>query len=433
MRRLVRCTVLVPLLTLAACAPAHRSAEWLAVREIAVAPLDRTDARDPSIAADTHGRVAVTWVTRDARGSDVWFAVSQDSGAHFSKPRRMNPTPGAVRSFSEGRPVVGFAPDGEVCVLWAERRDPSGAVTDLFARTSDDGGEHFGAAVPVNDDHANPNGVFHGFATLASMPDGALFASWMDERAARARRPTRGAHVHADDESEVGELWSSVSRDGGAHWSANVRVADSVCACCRSAASGDDKGRYAVAYRTARGNLRDPHLALSIDRGQSFPFDTLLSADRWRVTGCPAIALALTANRADGGHVAWYTEGERPGSWVMPWHTTLGNAPIFGGRLDQRKALDDGLIEPSHPQLTALGRSTWIAVEARPRADTSRRVIALRALDANGALTPWAMLGADARHAAIAGAGGRTGYATWVEALDGASRVRVARLQRTTP
>src|SRR5258706_6740559 len=91
-----RCRVIATLwLALAAgCAPAPKGGEPFSVREITPAFLLPLECRDPSLAADAHGHVAVTWVTRDSSGGDVWISVSHDTRAPVSNPTPVKPADG---------------------------------------------------------------------------------------------------------------------------------------------------------------------------------------------------------------------------------------------------------------------------------------------------------------------------------------------------
>jgi hypothetical protein len=108
---------------------------------------------------------------------------------------------------------------------------------------------------------------------------------------------------------------------------------------------------------------------------------------------------------------------------LVPWRYDQGTSGV-------KRTLSDSLADAGHPQLAALGLSTLISVEARPANDTTRTVLAVRALDPSGALGLWKFLGADVSAGWIAGTDSRTAYACWTEREGG---VRVVRLRRGAP
>lgn len=412
--RLLSCALL--LFTLAACSPRTAPPEWASVRELTPAGLQNRDIADPSVAANDDGRVALTWVERDSLGANVWLALSSDSGEHFSAPLRLNARAGKVSSYSESRPLVAFGPGGAVTVAWASARDSGEYADDLVSRSSDDGGRTFLPETYLNDDHANARSTYHGFLALDISSEGAVVAAWIDGRASLGMgEPARG------------EIWIASSDDGGHSWRPNTRVAGDVCSCCRLSLRADSLGHVAIAYRTAKDDMRDPRLALSHDGGATFPFDTLISADRWKLPGCPSVGPALTMNRGGGGHYAWLTGAENatttPGVYVVPWRIRTGAAGA-------RRALTDSLRDASRPMLSAMGGATLAGVIARSASDSTRRLLAVRALEWDGAWTPWLFLGVGVRTAAIAGATPRQAYAVWQEKIAEPSRLRFVRLTR---
>ena len=386
--------------------------EWAAVREVTPEFLLEQDARQPALAADEHGRVALTWATMDSAGTDLWLSISTDGGNTFAPALQVNVVAGGAVSFPESRPLAVFGPGGRLAITWCEKRPGQPEATDVLVRASGDGGVTLGPAVVVNDDVTDKRASFHGFPALTYLPDGALLAVWMDER--DQRRPPGGG------EPSSGALFYALSRDGGGTWSDNRMLTDRACPCCRASAASDSLGRIAVAYRAAGGNLRDPALAISQDRGETFGLDTLFSADGWNLEGCPAVGPALTWGPG-GGQYVWYTEGGAPGVYAAPWTPEQGRTGV-------RRPLTDGLLDASHPRATPIGAATLIAVEARPRADSAARVLAVRALDGSGALTPWTFLGAGVENGWIAGVAPGAALACWTERHESGSRVRLVQL-----
>lgn len=407
--------------TLASCTPAPPPSPWAGVREITPPALAGVAAWDANLAVGPRGQVALTWVTRDSAGAGVWLAVSADSGTRFGEPRRLDEPPGRVSSYPESRPVAAFGPAGQLVVAWAQRREGGGWADDLVARASADGGATFSPAAFVNDDHGDPKSTYHGFQALAFAPDGRALAAWLDGRgqplAPGMEEPDRAA------------VRLAASLDEGQSWQPSTQVATEACPCCRLWLQADSLGRLAVAYRGAHANLRDPRLAVSRDGGATFALDTLVSDDRWELSGCPSMGPVLTVNRAGGGHYAWFTGAERPADDVRPG-VHVATWRLDAGRTGPRRTLADSLRDASRPMLAAMGTTTLAGVIGRPLADSTTRVLAVRTLEVDGALSPWLFLGAGVRCAALAGLGPRLAIAAWIEQRDEATHLRLVRLRR---
>jgi hypothetical protein len=410
---------------LPACAPRPSGTPWARVREVTPAFLTAATAADPALAVDRGGRLALTWVTRDSTGADAWASVSADSGAHWSRPERLNPLPGTVSSYPESRPVTAWGRDGLLVAAWASARPARlGSGDDLAARVSDDGGRSWGAMHLLNDDRVDPTSGYHGFAAADVLPDGRPIVAWIDGRASAG----------LTDEPELAEIYASTSADGGVTWSPDIWIADDVCACCRIALRSAQRLNgaidVAVAYRGATNDLRDPRVVVSHDGGRRFVLDTLISVDRWKLPGCPSVGPALTLENG-AGHYFWYT-GESPadsllpgrplpGLYLVPWRVEVGAA-------GPKRELGDSLANASHPMLASLGRGTLLGAIGESPGAAGRKVLALRRLEPDGTLTPWLFLGSGVKSGAIVGSGEQGAWAAWAEPGDAGPRVRVARL-----
>jgi hypothetical protein len=229
-------------------------------------------------------------------------------------------------------------------------------------------------------------------------------------------------HGAAHGEPSVAHIFWARSRDGGLGFGPNRMLTDRMCPCCRPWAI-ERAGRIAVAYRAARGDWRDPALAVSHDGGGSFGLDTLISDDRWTLPGCPSIGPAIAPTTSGAGLYAWYTGAGEPGVWIAPWRWDRG---LSG----PKRAVRDSLGEASHPRLAALAASTLLAVEARPADDSTRTVLAVRAIAHNGAVTPWIFLGARIEAGWLAAVTPRTALAAWTEREPEGRRIRIARIVR---
>ncbi len=394
--------------TIQGCA-GSRAHEWAAVREVTPEFLLKLEAYDPALASDSHGRVALTYVTNDSGATDLWLAISRDGGVSFEPPRRVNTRPGAVSSFPEGRPMAAWGPAAQLVVAWVEE-SPQSRAADLMVSSSGDGGANLTAPVAVNDDIANPKRRYHGFHSVTFLPDGRLFAAWMDERDLPP----------SDGEPPYASLYGASSVDGGQQWSRNRRLTEWMCPCCRPDVKADSAGNVVVAYRTAEHDLRDPMLLVSRDGGRSFAPPSTVSNDGWKLSGCPAVGPSL-AGFEGGGQCAWYTGAEDPGVFLAPWSAAHGVSGV-------KRGLGDGLLRASHPRIARWGNATLISIEAIPESDSTRQTIAVRRLDADGSLGPWMFLGVDGQSSWVSPVDAASALVCWVEGQGDESRVRVARL-----
>jgi hypothetical protein len=424
-RRLAAALIALCLLG-ASCSPTQRGTPWSRVAELTPPFLVDASAADPSLAVDPDGRVALTWVTRDSLGTDAWVAVSTDSGAHWSEPSRLNETSGRVSSFPESRPVAAWGPDGMLVTAWAAARETGKDADDIAVRVSADAGDSWGVARLVNDDRSDGSSTYHGFIAVDVLADGRPFVAWIDGRFSAG----------VDGEPHVADIFSSTSQDHGAHWTANSLVAGEVCPCCRlSVQSGvlaDGSSSLAVGYRTAQDDLRDPRLAVSYDGGQTYDDDTLISEDRWKLDGCPSMGPAVTIE-GERGQYFWYT-GESsddsrfpgrpaPGIYLVPWQRGTGAS-------GPKRAIGDSLLDAARPMLARLDRGTLVAAIGKAVGRPERKVLAVRRLEPDGALSPWLYLGSAVKSGAVASQGTATAWAAWAELEGERTRVRVSRLTR---
>lgn len=423
-----RIAVAVLFTAVCSCTPRPSLVEpWTNLKELPLPFPAEQGAADASIAVGARGTVAMSWVTRDSLGADAWVAVSADSGEHWSKPQRLNDRAGKVSSYAESRPVLAWGEGGDLVAAWAAARDSGRTADDIAVRASRDGGASFGAVTLVNRDHTDPRSTYHAFMALTTSSGGGAMLAWIDGRASAgsAEEPARA------------EIYAARSSDGGASWGPDTSIAREVCPCCRIALAsyprGDGNDDVALVYRGAAGDLRDPRLAISHDGGRTIALDTLVSADRWKLPGCPSVGPVVSFG-PNGSYVAWFT-GESPeddslqgrpapGVYLNAWQPRVGP-------LNAKLALDDSVRDASHPLLANLGPATLIGVLARATSGPDRHVLAIRTLESNGSRTPWMYLGSHVRSAALATQGSSRAYALWTEGEKDAPRLRLMRLGRT--
>lgn len=403
----------------AGCTPAPPPGDWATVEDATPLFLAGTSGADASVAADAHGRVALTWVTRDTLGAtDLWLSVSTDSGTTFAPPQRVNLQPGRVASYPESRPVAAYGPAGRLLVVWSTARDSGAYASDIVARSSRDGGRSLGPEQLLNDEAGDARSPYHGFAAADWLSDGRAIVAWIDGRGTQL--------APGEDEPHTAEIFMDVSADGGESWGTDRRVAGQVCPCCRLSLRAQGASAVALAYRGATGDLRDPRLAWSGDGGVTWRLDSLVSRDAWLLSGCPSIGPVTTlAREGRSGHYAWFTGADAgAGVRTLDWRMAGDSAFTWGAPVLHA----DSLREPTRPMLADAEGAPVLGVLARGTHADSPRLLALRPLG-GASRRDWLRLGSGVRSAALAPARGTAVWAAWTEDAGEGPRVRLARVR----
>jgi hypothetical protein len=236
-------------------------------------------ARQPQLAVAANGRVHVVF------GKDsAIYHVSSPDGRVFSAPVQIDALDKLALGMRRG-PRVAVA-GGSIVVTAISHADGM-----LHCWRSLDGGRTWRADPLLN---SASKSAREGLHAMAGDGHGVIAVAWLDSRA-------KGA-----------ELWSRVSRDGGATWGAETRVYASpdghICECCHPSLALGPHGEIAALWRNWLGGARDMWLAVSRDGGATFPEPRKLGIGTWRLNGCPMDggALAFTANGQP--HTVWRRE-----------------------------------------------------------------------------------------------------------------------------
>jgi hypothetical protein len=270
------------------------------------------DAAEPVTATAPNGGFYVAWVNHNANSqSDVMLARFDQDGAASGAAVRVNETEGVATAWRGDPPSVAVT-DRAVYVLWTARVETDGRKgTDLYLSTSQDQGKTFNAAVKVNDDKLIGA---HGMHSLAVANNGQIYIAWLDERNIAQPKPSKHAGGHHMESNR--ELFVADSTDGGKTFSANRKVAEDACPCCKTAlAVSPDGTLYASWRQVLPGSFRHIAVASSTDHGVRFSAPVIVSDDRWKLQGCPVSGPSLSADTNGTLKVVWYAagEGDAPG------------------------------------------------------------------------------------------------------------------------
>jgi hypothetical protein len=372
--------------------------------------------RMPSLAVSGNRVVAVWTATRDDV-MDVLAAVSEDGGATFREPLRVNDTPGDVSSNAEQPPRV--AADGAtITVMWPSRRQGPSAIR--MARSTD-GGRTFTAAANL---HAGELTGMRGWQALAPGRGGAVQAVWLDGRHAA---PSTGQHHHHATRSASTRPASAPRQDVYAATllpdgtRVESHVARDVCFCCKAAIGVGPGGRISIAWRHIfPDSMRDIAMATSTDGGRTFGPSARISEDNWQLSGCPDDGPAMAVDARDVVHLAWPTFLREAEQKAVFYTRT-----VDGRSFSPRVRLSSGDREDAgHPQIAVDGAGVIGAVWDEQHGD-DRKVVLRRSSGSESFGAPEILNTAgSALNPFVAGL--RDGFVVaWPESSDGHSSIRV--------
>ena len=251
--------------------------------------------RTPTVAFDGRGRLRVVWT----EGSQVFASSSSDLGKTFAAATAVTREPEDVDANGESRPKIAIGSRGDVYVSWTRKGSTPYTGDIRFARSLD-GGRTFDAPRTVNDDGL---AVGHRFDALHVASTGTIYLAWIDKRdLERATGEGRTYHGAA--------LYYATSDDRGATFSANRRLKDHVCECCRIAVDFD-AGVPVVFWRDIfDGKTRDHGITRFTDPVTPGPARRA-THDGWNLDACPHHGPSLSISSDGTYHLAWFT-GEGP-------------------------------------------------------------------------------------------------------------------------
>jgi hypothetical protein len=295
-----------------------------------------------SAAIDKEGRLwAVTkGVAED--GQFVMLQTSTDMGRSWSAPRKVQHSPEPVAAGGESRPKIAFGDRGEIYIAYTRpiARPHIGEIR--FVRSLD-GGRTFSEPMTV---HANRDIITHSFESMIVDRAGRIYIAWIDDRDARIAK-ARGEQYAGS------AIYYAVSRDGGASFQGDYKLADHSCECCRIALALDPQGDAVALWRHVFSpNIRDHALAELKPDGKSPPM-VRATFDDWRIGACPHHGPSLAYAPDGTRHQVWFNGKDSDGGGV------LYSATAAQGRPGAPVAL--GSAQASHADVAVQGKRIAIA------------------------------------------------------------------------
>jgi len=298
---------------------------------------------DPFLQTAADGQVLLSWTEKPnpkERGRNAYLATLNSQGSPVA-PHRINDIDNHVHWYGgDNRLKFSVAPDNSITAVWQAPMGGEFKISNVYFASASKNGPFVSSTV-LNDDDNDPP-VAHAFSTIATAPNGKVYATWIDGRnrtfqgigeakstaerradikmrdltipeyAFKASPKTR--RVFAENSSQ---LLMAVSEDGGKTFGKNYPITDvQVCACCVPNIAFVSGGEtVVVSYRNVTDEyLRDNVIIRSSDGGKTFSEPEYFSDDGWIARFCPHAGPSMISD-ADGKlHILWFTVGtSKPG------------------------------------------------------------------------------------------------------------------------
>jgi len=249
----------------------------------------------PSAAVDAKGRLWVTFV----QDKHVYVSYSDDEGATYLTPVRVNALAEDTEYNGENRPKIIVADSGEILLSWTTKTSSNFTGEIRFTRSTD-GGKTFSVPRTINDDGLMTG---HRFDSLFLTRSGRLYLTWIDKRDLDAATARSEAYAGA-------AIYYTVSDDLGATFTPNFRVAHHSCECCRIAIApyGDDQ--VAILWRQIYNeHVRDHAIAVLGPTGDVAGLNRA-TIDDWYIDACPHHGPTMVESTQPGQyHISWFSAG----------------------------------------------------------------------------------------------------------------------------
>lgn len=286
------------------------------------------------------------------QGGRVYFSISKDLGATYSPAVAVNDQPGKIYAKGENRPKIAIGQQGEIYVSWTKKTEGMYTGDIRFSRSLD-GGKTFEKPYTVNNDGLLAS---HRFDALQVAESGKVYIVWLDKRDQVAVRKEGGQYTGA-------ALYFAVSKDSGASFVENYKVADNSCECCRIAVAPHKDDEVAVLWRHIfPDSIRDHAGAILKPDGRSTY--SRATFDNWQIRACPHHGPDMIAANEAGHsqpmehesryHMVWFSSSaEHKGIYYALQNLQTGERSQFYSV--------DSSASASHPQIAAGQQKLYIA------------------------------------------------------------------------
>ncbi len=241
----------------------------------------------PSLAPGAGGRVILSWLEPAGEGGHVLRFATRAAGGGWSEPRTVATGETWFVNWADF-PHMASLPDGTLFAHWLEKRARGGTYDYVvrITRSRDAGRTWEKPFAPYADRSAGE----HGFVSLAPLDAARMGALFLDGRETKLQN---GAMTLR---------FAAVPRSGAPE--PDARLDERVSDCCQTALARTTRGLVAAYRDRSAEEVRDIAVVRFADGRWTAP--SVPHADGWQIHGCPVNGPALAAD-GDRVALAWFT------------------------------------------------------------------------------------------------------------------------------
>lgn len=265
------------------------------------------DAAQPDLVAAADGSLLLSWLEKTP-GEQHFRMSRQPVAAAWSAPRQIAGGADLIANWADFPHLIAL-PDGALWAHWLQRSGASNYDYSVALVRSIDAGAHWSPPQIVNLPNSPGD---HGFVSLWPQTADTLGIAWLDSRQKAAAAAHGGGHAPAAGAthgphapSDAAMMLRAATFDADGQRRAEWPLDVSTCDCCQTGAAMTASGAVVVYRGRTPDEIRDIYLTRFTGAGWTTP--VRVHADDWKIAGCPVNGPAVAA-LGDRVWVAWYTE-----------------------------------------------------------------------------------------------------------------------------
>lgn len=262
---------------------------------------------EPNLQVTSSGKALLSWVEYLNDTTDA-LVFSRLEDGRWGPPKTIATGSNWFVNWADFPSLTAYADDEKsLAAHWLQMSAKGTYDYDVRVAQSADGGKTWGESFILHKDSVPAE---HGFVSMMPLPDGRIFASWLDGRFTKTDKAESHENGHEHGHGGPMTLRCAVFDKTG-QLTEEAELDNRVCDCCQTAAAFTSNGPI-VAYRDrSEEEYRDIYYVRWLDKGMWSPPAPVFK-DKWHTTSCPVNGPAIAAMDKTVA-IAWFTAAnEKP-------------------------------------------------------------------------------------------------------------------------